>query len=63
MSLTGTGKPSKLKARARKGGAVYFANVDPEGRADPMTLHAGLPPTRGEKWLFSQWIHDRAFVT
>ncbi len=51
-----------LKARPEKGGAVYFANVDPAGRPDPMTLHAGLPPTRGEKWLFSQWIHDRTFV-
>jgi prolyl 4-hydroxylase len=51
-----------LKARPAKGGAVYFANVDPNGRPDPMSLHAGLPPTRGEKWLFSQWIHDRPFV-
>jgi hypothetical protein len=53
---------AELKARPRKGGAVYFANVDLEGRPDPMTLHAGLPPTRGEKWLFSQWVHDRTFV-
>ena len=22
-------------------------------------IHAGLPPTRGEKWIFSQWIRDR----
>jgi hypothetical protein len=51
-----------LKARAAKGGALYFANVDPTGRPDPMSLHAGLPPTRGEKWLFSQWIHDRPFA-
>lgn len=52
----------ELKARPPKGGAVYFANVDPAGRPDPLTLHAGLPPTRGEKWLFSQWIHDRPFT-
>ncbi len=51
-----------LSARPAKGGALYFANVDPTGRPDPMSLHAGLPPTRGEKWLFSQWIHDRPFA-
>lgn len=42
------------------GDAMAFANVDPAGVPDPLTLHAGLPPRRGEKWLFSQWIRDRA---
>jgi hypothetical protein len=23
------------------------------------TLHTGLPPARGEKWLFSQWIRSK----
>jgi hypothetical protein len=49
-------------ALAYKGGAgdaLYFSNVDPAGVPDPRTLHAGLPPTRGEKWLFSQWVRDR----
>lgn len=44
------------KFRCDKGGALFFANVDHQGQPDPMTLHAGLPPSRGEKWLFSQWI-------
>jgi hypothetical protein len=40
---------------------LLFANVDAATRApDPLTLHAGLPPTRGEKWIFSQWIRDRS---
>jgi prolyl 4-hydroxylase len=47
--------------RGRKGDALLFANVDSASRApDPLTLHAGLPPTRGEKWIFSQWIRDRS---
>jgi hypothetical protein len=50
-----------LKAKAKKGGALYFANVDPAGAPDPNSLHAGTAPTTGEKWLFSQWIHDRPF--
>jgi len=50
-------------ALVHKGGAgdaLYFGNVDPSGAPDPRTLHAGLPPTSGEKWLFSQWIRNRA---
>jgi prolyl 4-hydroxylase len=47
-----------LRARFRggKGDALFFWNVEPNGAIDPRTLHAGLPPARGEKWLLSQWI-------
>jgi hypothetical protein len=41
------------------GEALWFANVDAAGKGDPRTLHAGLAPTRGEKWLLSQWIRTR----
>lgn len=42
--------------KGRKGDAVHWWNVLPAGAPDRKTLHAGLPPSRGEKWLFSQWI-------
>jgi hypothetical protein len=45
-----------IRFRGRKGDAILFHNVDRQGRPDPRTLHAGLPPGRGEKWLLSQWI-------
>lgn len=48
-----------LKYKAREGDALFFANVTQDGAPDPKTLHAGLPPTSGEKWVFSQWIRDR----
>lgn len=48
-----------LKIRAQQGDALFFANVTRDGSPDPNTLHAGLPPTSGEKWVFSQWIRDR----
>lgn len=41
------------------GDAVLFRNVDAAGAPDPLTLHAGMAPSGGEKWLFSQWIRDR----
>ncbi len=46
------------KFRCKKGGALLFINVGPDGQPDPDTLHAGLPPVSGEKWLFSQWIRS-----
>jgi prolyl 4-hydroxylase len=51
-----------LRHKGRAGDALYFGNLDPAGAPDPRTLHAGLPPTSGEKWLFSQWIRNRARV-
>ena len=41
-----------------KGDALLFTNVDAEGAPDHDTMHAGLPPTSGEKWVFSQWIRE-----
>ena len=49
-----------LQHRGRKGDALYFANVDTAGQPDRRTLHAGVAPTSGVKWLLSQWIRDRA---
>ncbi len=51
-----------LRHKGGVGDALYFTNLYPAGAPDPRTLHAGLPPTRGEKWLFSQWIRNRARV-
>lgn len=48
-----------LRYRGRAGDAILFLNIDKSGAVDPLTLHAGLAPTRGEKWLFSKWIRDR----
>jgi len=49
--------------RSFKGGVgdvLIFHNVTPDGRVDPRTLHAGRPPTRGRKWVLSQWLRNRA---
>jgi hypothetical protein len=49
-----------LRHRGRRGDALVFFNLDAAGQPDRRTLHAGLPPTRGEKWLLSQWIRAGA---
>jgi hypothetical protein len=48
-----------LSYRAEEGDALFFANVTRDGAPDRKTLHAGMPPTSGEKWVFSQWIRDQ----
>lgn len=49
-----------ISFRGRAGDALFFTNVTRDGRPDPLTLHSGRPPIRGEKWILSQWIRDRA---
>lgn len=48
--------------RGSTGDAIAFLSVEPDGSVNPLTLHAGLPPDSGEKWIFSQWVRDRALV-
>jgi len=45
--------------KGRTGDALFFYNAMPDGTPDRLTLHAGTPTTRGEKYLFSQWIRFR----
>ena len=46
--------------KGRKGDALLFWNVDATGLPDPATLHAGLKPVRGEKWVLSQWMRRKS---
>jgi prolyl 4-hydroxylase len=48
-----------LRHRGKKGDALMWRNADAAGRQDRRILHAGRPPTQGEKWLLSIWIRDR----
>ena len=48
-----------MRFRGRKGDALFWWSVDETGTPDFRTLHAGLSPRNGEKWLFSQWVRDR----
>jgi prolyl 4-hydroxylase len=49
-----------IKFRGEVGEALVFDNVGADGAGLMQTVHAGLPPASGEKWLLSQWIRDRA---
>jgi prolyl 4-hydroxylase len=47
-----------FRHKGKRGDAFLFWNVDPMGAPDLRTLHAGLPPANGEKWVLSQWLRQ-----
>lgn len=50
---------AKIKPRA--GDAIHLVNVDESGRPDPASVHAGLPVTRGVKWVATRWLRAKAY--
>lgn len=49
----------KLNVRGACGDAVIWSNVRADGSPDQSTLHAGMPPKHGRKWVLSQWLRSR----
>jgi hypothetical protein len=47
------------KYKSAKGDAMFFWSVNRLGQPDRRTLHTGRAPTRGEKWVYSQWLQAR----
>ena len=45
--------------RGTAGEGLCFANALADGEPDTRMLHNGRPPTRGEKWIVSQFIRNR----
>ena len=51
-----------LRFKGRSGDALLFRNALPDGRADELSQHAGLPVVAGEKFIASRWIRARPFA-
>ena len=45
-----------LRFAPQAGDAIEFTNLLQSGAPDPLAWHAGLPVTRGEKWIATRWI-------
>jgi hypothetical protein len=45
--------------KGEAGEGLYFVNTLPNNEPDLRTVHAGRPPTSGEKWIVSQFIRGR----
>jgi prolyl 4-hydroxylase len=48
-----------MRYRGHKGDAITFHNLLANGAPDYMTMHAGLAPGEGEKWLLSAWFRRK----
>jgi prolyl 4-hydroxylase len=47
-----------LMVTPRKGKAVLFYNMLPDGNMDDLSQHASMPVKSGEKWLANLWVWD-----
>ena len=52
---------ANYRYKGKSGDGIFFGSQR-GGKPDPMSLHAALPVTQGEKFILSQWIHDRPFA-
>eukprot|EP01024_Parvocaulis_polyphysoides_P024643 TRINITY_DN2252_c0_g2_i1.p1 TRINITY_DN2252_c0_g2~~TRINITY_DN2252_c0_g2_i1.p1 ORF type:complete len:324 (-),score=54.98 TRINITY_DN2252_c0_g2_i1:443-1414(-) len=52
---------SGLKYKPRKGDAVLFWSMHPNGTFDRHALHGGCPVKKGTKWVATKWIRDKCF--
>mmetsp|Transcript_43061 Transcript_43061/g.58802 ORF Transcript_43061/g.58802 Transcript_43061/m.58802 type:complete len:187 (+) Transcript_43061:904-1464(+) len=47
-----------LRVKPPRGSAVLFYSMRPDGNGDDLSLHAGEPVRKGEKWVTNLWIWD-----
>ena len=48
-----------LNVAGSAGDAILYTNVRDDGTPDPMSRHAGLPVTSGNKWIATRWIRKK----
>lgn len=48
-----------LRHKGRRREGLFFVNALPNGKPDTRMVHAGLPPTSGDKWIVSQFVRNR----
>ena len=44
-----------------QGSAVYFSYFNSKNQVDPLTYHGGNPVLKGEKWIATKWVRQRAY--
>lgn len=50
-----------IAVKPRKGNALLFFSMKPEGVFDATSLHSGCPVLKGEKWSATKWIHTKNY--
>ncbi|MEW5298246.1 MAG: hypothetical protein WDW36_001391 [Sanguina aurantia] len=52
-----------LAVHPRKGDALLFWSIRPDGTFDPKSLHGSCPVLKGVKWSATKWIHIGRYAT
>ena len=39
-----------------------FGNLDENKEAHPLSMHMGLPPNTGDKWILTLWFRERDYI-
>ncbi|KAI3436521.1 hypothetical protein D9Q98_005938 [Chlorella vulgaris] len=50
-----------VAAKPKKGDALLFFSLKPDGVNDQYSLHTGCPVISGVKWTATKWIHTKPF--
>lgn len=50
-----------VAAKPKKGDALLFYSLKPDGTSDAYSLHTGCPIISGVKWTATKWIHTLPF--
>ena len=48
-----------LAVQAKQGRVVMFGNLDENKLPHPASLHMGLPPENGDKWIITFWFREK----
>ena len=51
-----------LKVKGKAGDVILFHNQGADGGPNPLSEHAGLPVTRGSKYLATRWIREARWI-
>lgn len=46
-----------LSVKPKRGDALLFWSMRPDGTLDPSSLHGGCPVIKGNKWSSTKWMH------
>ena len=52
-----------LAVQAKQGRVVMFGNLDENKLPHPASLHMGLPPENGDKWIITFWFREKDMET
>ncbi len=53
---------ANLVVKPRKGAALLFHNLLPDGTVDEASLHGSCPVRKGVKWSATKWIREKHFL-